>query len=168
MEAITAAAGRVDVAEQQPEATEEAAVLALLLSLHTFKMDNYAEIIGGQITNVVRWDGITPWTPPDGATIMLLSAAIAAGYTYATRVPVVPDALQPVQLRTWLLYAGKLDQVDALIDGIPDQMQRAEAKQRWDYTLTIPRTHPMVLMIGQALGMTSAEMDEAFIQAATM
>ncbi len=131
-------------------------------------MDNYAEIIGGQITNVIRWDGVTPWTPPDGATIMLLSAAIAAGYPYATREPSVPDAVQPVQLRTWLLYAGKLDQVDALIDGIPDPMQRAEAKQRWDYTLTIPRTHPMVIMIGQKLGMTDADLDAAFLEAATL
>ncbi len=131
-------------------------------------MNDYAVIEENLIVNTVLWDGVTPWTPPDGATIMLLSAAIAADYKYATLVPTAPDALQPVQLRTWLLYAGKLDQVDELIDGIPDQMQRAEAKQRWEYTLTIPRTHPMVLMIGQALGMTSAEMDEAFIQAATM
>jgi len=129
-------------------------------------MQDYAIIAGGYITNVMRWDGTTPWTPPDGATIMLLDKALDSGYTYAIRPPSVPDAVQPVQLRTWLLYAGKLDQVDALIDGIPDPMQRAEAKQRWDYTLTIPRTHPMVIMIGQALGMTSAEMDEAFIQAA--
>jgi hypothetical protein len=131
-------------------------------------MQDYAIIAGGYITNVMRWDGITPWTPPDGATIMLLSAAIAQGYPYATRIPTVPDSVLPVQLRTWLLYAGKLDQVNALIDGIPDPMQRAEAKQRWDYTLTIPRTHPLVLMIGQELGMTSAEMDAAFIQAATL
>lgn len=131
-------------------------------------MQDYAIIAGGYITNVMRWDGTTPWTPPDGATIMLLDKALDSGYTYAIRPPSVPDAVQPVQLRTWLLYAGKLDQVDALIDGIPDPMQRAEAKQRWDYTLTIPRTHPMVIMIGQALGMTSAEMDAAFIQASSM
>jgi hypothetical protein len=131
-------------------------------------MQDYAIIAGGYITNVMRWDGTTPWTPPDGATIMLLDKALDSGYTYAIRPPSVPDAVQPVQLRTWLLYAGKLDQVNALIDGIPDPMQRAEAKQRWDYTLTIPRTHPLVLMIGQELGMTSAEMDAAFIQAATL
>jgi hypothetical protein len=131
-------------------------------------MQDYAIIVGQYITNTVRWDGTTPWTPPDGATIMLLEVALDAGYTYAIRPPSVPDAVQPVQLRTWLLYAGKLDQVDALIDGIPDPMQRAEAKQRWDYTLTIPRTHPMVIMIGDALGMTDAEMDAAFIQASSM
>jgi hypothetical protein len=131
-------------------------------------MQDYAIIAGGYITNVMRWDGTTPWTPPDGATIMLLDKALDSGYTYAIRPPSVPDAVQPVQLRTWLLYAGKLDQVDALIDGIPDPMQRAEAKQRWDYTLTIPRTHPMVIMIGQKLGMTDADLDAAFLEAATL
>ncbi len=131
-------------------------------------MQDYAIIVGQYITNTVRWDGTTPWTPPDGATIMLLEVALDAGYTYAIRPPSVPDAVQPVQLRTWLLYAGKLDMVDTLIASEPDTLKRREAQQRWDYTLTIPRNHPLVVMIGDALGMTDAEMDAAFIQASSM
>jgi hypothetical protein len=73
-----------------------------------------------------------------------------------------------VQLRTWLLYAGKLDMVDTLIASEPDPLKRREAQQRWDYTLTIPRNHPLVVMIGDALGMTDAEMDAAFIQASSI
>ena len=131
-------------------------------------MQDYAIIAGGYITNVMRWDGTTPWTPPDGATIMLLDKALDSGYTYAIRPPSVPDAVQPVQLRTWLLYAGKLDMVDTLIASEPDPLKRREAQQRWDYTLTIPRNHPLVVMIGDALGMTDAEMDAAFIQASSI
>lgn len=129
---------------------------------------DYAVIISGQIADVVRWNGISPWTPPDGATIMLLSAAIADGYPYAPRIPVVPDALTPTQLRRWLVRAGKLTSVSDAINTIEDPTERAEAEQIWEYTLSVSRTHPMVLMIGQALGMSSADMDAAFIEAATM
>ncbi len=131
-------------------------------------MDNYAEIVGGQITNVVRWDGVTPWTPPDGATIMLLSAGIAAGYPYARRAPTVPDSVLPLQFRKWLLRAGKLDDVTASIESIQDPQQRAEAIQSWDYALSIPRRHPLVIEIGQKLGMTEADLDTAFLEAATL
>ena len=99
---------------------------------------------------------------------MLLSAAIAAGYPYATRVPTVPDSVLPLQFRKWLLKAGKLDAVTASIESIADPAERAEAVQSWDYALSIPRRHPLVIEIGQKLGMTDADLDAAFLEAATL
>lgn len=51
-------------------------------------MQDYAIIIGGYIINVMRWDGISPYTPPESATVMLLATALADGYEYA---PVPPS-----------------------------------------------------------------------------
>lgn len=48
-------------------------------SLHIYKMEPYAVIEFGYITNVVQWDGVTHWSKPDGCTVMLLADAEAAG-----------------------------------------------------------------------------------------
>lgn len=52
-------------------------------------MDNYAIITNGYITNVMRWDGVSPYTPPDGAIVLLLATALADGYEYAPVPPPV-------------------------------------------------------------------------------
>lgn len=36
------------------------------------------QIIGGPY----RWDGVTPWTPPEQGTLMLEADALAQGYKY--------------------------------------------------------------------------------------
>ena len=52
-------------------------------------MQNYAIISGGYITNVMRWDGVSPYTPPEGSIVMLLATALADGYEYAPVPPPV-------------------------------------------------------------------------------
>lgn len=52
-------------------------------------MQDYAIIAEGYITNVMRWDGTSPYTPPSGAIVMLLATALADGYEYAPVPPPV-------------------------------------------------------------------------------
>lgn len=52
-------------------------------------MQDYAVISGGYITNVMRWDGTSPYTPPAGAIVLLLATALADGYEYAPVPPPV-------------------------------------------------------------------------------
>jgi hypothetical protein len=52
-------------------------------------MKDYAVIFGGYIVNVIRWDGITPYDPPEGSVVMLLATALADGYEYAPAPPAV-------------------------------------------------------------------------------
>lgn len=52
-------------------------------------MSNYAIITNGYITNVIRWDGVSPYTTPEGATVMLLATALADGYQYEPGPPPV-------------------------------------------------------------------------------
>jgi hypothetical protein len=40
---------------------------------------NYAIVENGVVTNVVDWDGITPWVPPAGSTAVIIPDGSYAG-----------------------------------------------------------------------------------------
>lgn len=43
----------------------------------------YAVIVDGTVTNLILWDGVSIWTPPDGATIVPVSGRVVdIGYTF--------------------------------------------------------------------------------------
>jgi hypothetical protein len=81
----------------------------------------------------------------------------------------VPASVSARQIRLWLLRQGiSLAQVDAAIDAIPDQLQRDSVRVEWDYSGYVERTHPMLVPLAAALGMSEAQVDQAFIEAATI
>jgi|GEM_PF-5870019 len=45
----------------------------------------YVDVLGGVVTNVVNWDGATPYTPTDGGTLIQSNTA-QVGYTYSAGV----------------------------------------------------------------------------------
>lgn len=75
--------------------------------------------------------------------------------------------LSPVQVRLALIGAGiMLDTVTTLIGQIPDPAQRASALTYWEYASTIHRDHSLITMLAGALGLTSAQVDALWAQAA--
>jgi hypothetical protein len=83
--------------------------------------------------------------------------------------PPVPESVSARQIRLWLVRNGiSLSQVDAAIEAIPDQLQRDSVRVEWDYAPYVERTHPMLVPLAQALGLTEAGIDDAFIQASTI
>jgi len=42
-------------------------------------MSIYAHVKDGTVVNVSVWDGTTPYTPPDGETLVLLGDEVEAG-----------------------------------------------------------------------------------------
>lgn len=43
----------------------------------------YAVIVDDTVTNLILWDGVSVWTPPDGATIVPVSGrTVDIGYTF--------------------------------------------------------------------------------------
>lgn len=83
--------------------------------------------------------------------------------------PVVPVSVSARQIRLWLVSNGiSLAQIDSLIDNISDQQQRDYTRIEWDYAPYVERTHPMVATFAAALGLTEAQVDAAFITAATL
>ena len=79
----------------------------------------------------------------------------------------VPASVSARQIRLWLLRQGiSLAVVDAAIDAIPDQLQRDSVRVEWDYAPYVERTHPMLVPLAAALGLTEAQVDQAFVEAA--
>jgi hypothetical protein len=85
----------------------------------------------------------------------------------ADLTPPVPESVSARQIRLWLLRQGiSLAAVDAAIDAIPDQLQRDSVRVEWDYAPYVERSHPMLVPLATALGLTEQQVDQAFVEAA--
>lgn len=82
--------------------------------------------------------------------------------------PVVPAAVTMRQARLALLGAGLLDDVDAAIASIPDATTRRAAQIEWEFSNEVQRHNAFTSMLGSGLGLTSAQIDQLFIQAVTL
>jgi len=80
----------------------------------------------------------------------------------------VPAKVTRSQARRALLLRGLLDEVQPALDTIPDGTQRRLAQIEWDDALDFERSNALVLMIGVALGLDDAGLDDLFIFAASL
>ena len=86
-----------------------------------------------------------------------------------TFTPSVPESVSARQIRLWLVrHDISLSQVDAAIDNISDQLQRDSVRVEWDYAPYVERSHPMLVPLASALGLTEQQVDQAFIEAASI
>lgn len=81
--------------------------------------------------------------------------------------PEVPQSVTMRQARLALLQAGKLSAVDAAIAGMAG-VEGDSARIEWDYSNEVQRAQPLVAALGGVLGMTSEQLDQLFITAATL
>ena len=79
--------------------------------------------------------------------------------------PRVPAKVTRRQARQALLLAGLLDKVQPAINAIPDPLQRQMAQIEWDDSLEFERQRPLLIQLGNALGLDDAALDAIFIQA---
>lgn len=109
-----------------------------------------------------------PNTNPDYLEYL---AWIEAGNTPIPADPlpiVVPQAVTRRQAKQALLLAGKLSSVQPAIDAIPDPIQRAMVQIEWDDSQMFERNRPALIALGTALGLTSGQLDDLFVQAGTL
>lgn len=112
-----------------------------------------------------------------------MPANIAAG----TAVPVPPEHAQQIwngdewlpfseeviltpvtrrQLRLTLVREGiALSSVEALIEAMPDGLEKEEAQIEWADATEFDRDHPTLLLIAQALNLSKEKVDEMWIEA---
>ena len=81
----------------------------------------------------------------------------------AVTLNLVPQAVSMRQARLALLAAGSLDNVTAAVTAAGQA-----AQIQWDYASEIRRDSPLIVQLTPALGMTAAQIDSLFIQAATL
>jgi len=95
-------------------------------------------------------------SPEEEAAILAERAAHAA--------PRVPRAVTMRQARLALLGAGLLANVEAAIDAL-EEPDRSAARIEWEYSQEVHRHRPFVLVLGAAMGLDSAALDQLFITA---
>lgn len=78
--------------------------------------------------------------------------------------PTVPQSVTMRQARRHLLNIGRLQDVDAAIDALPEP-QRTAAKIDWEYSQVVERQSEFVLMLAPVLGWDAAGLDTMFIEA---
>jgi hypothetical protein len=79
-----------------------------------------------------------------------------------------PESVTMRQARLALLANGLLDSVDAALAAIPDEQERRAAQIEWEYATEVQRHAPLTLSLGAALGLTDAQLDALFVQAAEL
>lgn len=88
---------------------------------------------------------------------------------WTTLPVVVPSSISPRQIRLWLVENGiSLNAVDVAINGIEDELLREKTKIEWEFSPYVERNHPMINTLGVALGLSSEQIDQAFIEASVM
>jgi len=75
----------------------------------------------------------------------------------------VPQVVTRRQALLALLAAGKLDQIDLLIQNAPRAVQIA-----WEAAGTFERNNPLIETMAPQLGLTEADVDGLFIEAAQL
>lgn len=80
--------------------------------------------------------------------------------------PEVPSNVSARQVRIWLIQNGiSLQQVENAINSMEDPVLREITRVEWEYAPYIERSHPMLVPLSSLLGLTQAQLDQAFIEA---
>jgi hypothetical protein len=88
-------------------------------------------------------------------------------FTGQSAEPRVPFSVTKRQGRLALLSAGKLDLVAEAIAALPSP-QREAADIEWNDATNYERNSPFVVLLGEKIGLDSAELDALFIEAANL
>ena len=89
---------------------------------------------------------------------------------YITFEPVlnpVPREVTMRQARLALLENGLLANVQPAINSLPEP-DKTKAQIEWDYSNALQRSNPFVDVLGAALGLSSQDLDDLFIQASAL
>jgi len=137
-------------------------------------MTTYCHVANGAVDNRAVFDGQIPADWPDHDN-WIANEEAQIGWTYADGAFTAPPApeeppaplpdLLPYQFRAMLALSGKQGSLDAYIAGLSDPAKTI-AQAKLDYSLSFQRDNDLVLQAQQALGLTDAQLDALWEQAA--
>lgn len=81
--------------------------------------------------------------------------------------PAVPLSVTMRQARLALMASGMLDAVNAAVDAM-EGATGAAARIEWEFSSEVQRNKPLVQSMGAVLGLTESDLDNLFIQAASI
>jgi hypothetical protein len=120
----------------------------------------------GLVATIVDAESVARVSVPEGC-VAVPAADLPAGWQYAP--PPVPPTITARQIRLWLISHGvSLPAVESAIDAITDQQQREMVRVEWEYAPYVERAHPMLVPLAAALGLSEAQVDGAFREAASL
>lgn len=84
-------------------------------------------------------------------------------------VPEPPQTVSARQIRLWLIRNGvSMEAVNAAIAAIQDPVERESIRVEWEYAPYVERSHPMLIPLAAALGLTEEQVGAAFAEAAAI
>jgi hypothetical protein len=107
----------------------------------------------------------------EAADALLNGLAIWDSATLSVHIlpPKVPSSVSARQIRLWLVQHNiPLSAIESVIDGIADQITRDTVRVEWEYAPYVERSHPWLVPLAQALGLTEEQVDEAFREASVI
>ena len=100
--------------------------------------------------------------------LLMTEAEVTAHLTPAPAAsPQVPASVTMRQARLALLGAGLLDDVETVIDALPEP-KRTVARIEWDYASEVHRASKFVTLLGAALGLDKQSLDDLFLKASEL
>lgn len=79
------------------------------------------------------------------------------------RQPKPPTSCTPRQFRLALIDSGySLDQIQTMLENIPDEIERKKALVEWEYSIEILRQHPLIQTFADQLGLSESDLDTLF------
>ena len=82
---------------------------------------------------------------------------------------IAPQTISARQIRLWLIDNNiSLTSVENAINGIVDEKLREKTLVEWEFAPYVERNHPLLDTLGEALGLTSEQIDAAFMAASQL
>jgi hypothetical protein len=137
-------------------------------------VDLLYDLIWCGLPNTKFYIYVPPEPPPENYAVESVSYVIDDDNkrVYGTNAVVPlgpPESVTATQIRLWLIQNNiSLAQISAVIANIEDPLLRDKTSIQWEYAPYIERNHPLVESIGVILGLNSAQIDNAFIEASKL
>lgn len=95
--------------------------------------------------------------PIEGLPVNIGDHYDGTNFTPAPVVLSVPERVTPVQMRIALNEVGLRDMIEGYVATLP-----RDARDRWDYGLTVERDNPVIEAGRLAMGMSEEQVDDLF------
>jgi hypothetical protein len=144
-------------------------------------MAKYAIIQNNVVQNIIEWDGVSEFQPPDGTIMIPAEDAISVG-SRAGAPGTIPDisdrqffqqaAVMGLITQDEALQAVKVGAIPAALQSIVDAITDPNAKFAATMLLAgatvFQRDNALTNQVGVAMGWTSAQLDDFFLAAALL